>query len=110
MYAWTDNAAEMVAGFAAEHGLETIVGTKASGNVLGASNLNAGAGDWERLPVFAWCTPTGDCLDGNRGSPHTVVEVDAYLLNAGVNLQMNEALETSRSLGNSDKALTCGDN
>ena len=34
---WTNSAAEMVANFAAENGLATIVGQKTRGNVLGAA-------------------------------------------------------------------------
>jgi hypothetical protein len=42
---WTNSAAEMVANFAAENRLATIVGQKTRGNVLGAAKLSR----WERL-------------------------------------------------------------
>ena len=41
---WTNSAAEMVAGFASENKLATIVGTKTAGNVLGATNAKVGGG------------------------------------------------------------------
>ena len=43
---WTNSAAEMLAGFASENHLATIVGTKTAGNVLGAVNSKVGAGYW----------------------------------------------------------------
>ncbi len=90
---WTNSAAEMVAGFAAVHRLATIVGTKTAGNVLGAANFKVGGGYGVRLPIFGWYMPNGDCLDGEGVSPDALVEVDPSLLNAGVDQQMNNALE-----------------
>ena len=90
---WTNSAAEMVAGFAAENGFATIVGTKTAGNVLGAANFKVGRGYWVRLPVFGWYTSKGDCLEGKGVSPDVVVEVDPALLNTGVDQQMNKAIE-----------------
>ena len=59
---WTNSAAEMVAGFAADYRLATIVGNKTAGNVLGAANFRVGSGYWLRLPVFGWYTSQGSCL------------------------------------------------
>ncbi len=50
---WTNSAAEMVAAFAAENGLATVVGQKTRGNVLGATNFKVGSDYWLRLPVSA---------------------------------------------------------
>jgi C-terminal processing protease CtpA/Prc len=90
---WTNSAAEMLAGFAAERRLATIVGTKTAGNVLGAANFKVGAGYWVRLPVFGWYTSKGDCLEGKGVSPDFSVEADPFLLNAGTDQQMNKGLE-----------------
>jgi C-terminal processing protease CtpA/Prc len=46
---WTNSAAEIVASFAVENKVSTIVGTKTSGNVLGAVNLKVGLGYWLHL-------------------------------------------------------------
>ena len=105
---WTNSAAEMVAGFAAEYGLATIVGTKTAGNVLGAANFRVGSGYWVRLPVFGWYTPKGDCLEGKGVSPNVLVEVDPCLLNAGVDQQMNKAIEILSGVGDSDWGPTPG--
>ena len=39
---WTNSAGEMVAGFAKENGLATVLRTKTAGNVLGAANFSVG--------------------------------------------------------------------
>jgi len=89
---WTNSAAEMVASFAAENHLVTIVGNKTAGNVLGAVNFPVGSAYWLRLPVFGWYTPKGDSLEGKGVSPDVDVELDPYLLNAGIDQQMEYAL------------------
>jgi C-terminal processing protease CtpA/Prc len=105
---WTNSAAEMVAGFAAENRLATIVGNQTAGNVLGAANFKVRSGYWVRLPVFGWYTSKGDCLEGKGVSPDVLVEVDPCQLNAGVDQQMNKAIEILSGMGDSDRAPTSG--
>ena len=105
---WTNSAAEMVAGFAAENGLATIVGKKTAGNVLGAANFKVGSGYWVRLPVFGWYTSKGDCLEGKGVSPDVLVDVDPCQLNAGVDQQMNKAIEILTELENSSRLAVSG--
>ena len=93
---WTNSAAEMVASFAADHRLATIVGNKTAGNVLGAANFRVGSGYWLRLPVFGWYASQGSCLEAKGVSPDVVVDVDPVLLNAGIDQQMDKALEILR--------------
>lgn len=93
----------MLAGFAAEHRLATIISTKTAGNVLGAANFKVGAGYWVRLPVFGWYTSKGDCLEGKRVVPDILAEVDPRSLNSGTDQQMGKALEI---LGGLDKSNT----
>jgi carboxyl-terminal processing protease len=90
---WTNSAAEMVASFAAENKLATIVGKKTAGNVLGAANFKVGSGYWVRLPIFGWCTSQGECVEGKGVSPDVVVDVDPRLLNIGMDEQMTKAVE-----------------
>jgi C-terminal processing protease CtpA/Prc len=89
----TNSAAEMVASFAAENHLATIVGAKTAGTVLGAANFAVGSGYWLRLPVFGWYTAAGDCLEGKGVSPDVPVDVDPQILNAGTDEQMEKAVE-----------------
>ena len=102
MNEWTNSAAEMVAGFAAEMRLATIVGKQTAGNVLGAANFKVGSGYWVRLPIFGWYTSKGDCLEGKGVLPDVLVEVDPCQLNAGVDQQMNKAIEILSGMGGSD--------
>jgi carboxyl-terminal processing protease len=90
---WTNSAAEMVASFGAENRLATVVGNKTAGNVLGAVNFEVGGGYWLRLPIFGWYTSQGNSLEGKGVSPDVVVDVDPYLLNAGIDQQMDKAIE-----------------
>ena len=63
------------------------------------------AGYWVRLPVFGWYTSKGDCLEGKGVSPDVLVDVDPCQLNAGVDQQMNKAIEILSGVGDSDGDL-----
>jgi carboxyl-terminal processing protease len=95
---WTNSAAEMVANFAAENGLATVVGQKTRGNVLGAVNFKAGSGYWVRLPVFGWFTSKGLSLEGNGVDPNVAVEISANALATGQDNQMIRAVEIANQL------------
>ena len=90
---WTNSAAEMLAGFASENRLATIVGTKTAGNVLGAVNQKAGAGYWLRVPVFGWYTSSGKCLEGQGVAPDLEADVDPPSLDAAFDQQERRAAE-----------------
>jgi C-terminal processing protease CtpA/Prc len=90
---WTNSAAEMATSFAAENDLARVVGMKTAGNVLGAVNFKVGSGYWVRLPIFGWYTSKGESLDGKGVTPDICVDVDPYQLTAGVDHQMDKALE-----------------
>jgi len=107
---WTNSAAEMVAGFAGENGLATIVGKKTAGNVLGAANFKVGSGYWVRLPIFGWYTSKGECLEGKGVSPDVLVEVDPSQLNVGLDQPMNKAIELLSQQGSSTTMSLLGAN
>jgi len=90
---WTNSAAEMVANFAAENRLATVVGQKTHGNVLGAMNFNVGGGYWLRLPVFGWFTSKGHSLEGNGVDPDVSVEISPDALANGQDTQMTTAVD-----------------
>lgn len=94
---WTNSAAEMVAGFASENKLATIIGRKTPGNVLGAVNIKVGAGYWLRLPVFGWLTSGGACLEGNGVTPDLAVEVHPEELHVGIDQQLLAATKVPES-------------
>jgi C-terminal processing protease CtpA/Prc len=94
----TNSAAEMVANFAAENRLGTIVGQKTRGNVLGAANFRVGSGYWLRLPVFGWFTSKGHSLEGSGVEPDVPLEVSPEALAEGADKQLNKAIEIIRGL------------
>ncbi len=85
---WTNSAAEMVANFASEHRLATIVGMKTCGTVLGARNFAVGARYWLRLPVFGWFTLNGSTIEGSGVVPDLQVDTAPDLLNEGEDTQL----------------------
>ena len=64
------SASEMVAAFAAENGLATIVGTKTAGRLMAASAFKVGLGYRVVLPIAAYKTWQGKMLEGVGVSPH----------------------------------------
>jgi C-terminal processing protease CtpA/Prc len=95
---WTNSAAEMVANFAVENRLATIIGQKTRGNVLGATNFKVGSGYWLRLPVFGWFTSKGRSLEGNGVDPDILVEISPDALADGQDNQMTRAVEIVNGL------------
>lgn len=94
---WTNSAAEMVAGFALENGLATIVGVKTPGNVLGAVNVKVGSGYWLRLPVFGWFTNDGRSLEGRGITPDAKVGISPSELQTNHDRQLSAAVEILRN-------------
>ncbi len=90
---WTNSAAEMVANFASENRLATVVGQKTHGNVLGATNFSVGGGYWLRLPVFGWFTSKGRSLEGNGVDPDVSVEISPGALAEGQDNQVAAAVD-----------------
>jgi C-terminal processing protease CtpA/Prc len=95
---WTNSAAEMVANFASENRLATVVGEKTRGNVLGAMNFNVGGGYWLRLPVSGWFTSKGRSLEGNGVDPDVLVEISPDALATGHDNQMTAAVDIAKGL------------
>jgi C-terminal processing protease CtpA/Prc len=90
---FTHSAAEMIASFAAENRLATIIGTKTAGNVLGAANFKVGERYWLRLSIFGWYTSKGKSLEGIGVSPHVSKQADLAALSVGTDNQMNAAVD-----------------
>ncbi|HLG97907.1 MAG TPA: S41 family peptidase [Bryobacteraceae bacterium] len=90
---WTNSAAEMLANFAAENRLATLIGQKTRGNVLGAANFKVGGGYWLRIPVFGWFTSRGISIEGKGVSPDRFVDITQDALAAGHDQQIDDAIE-----------------
>ena len=94
----TSSAGEMVAAFAEENQLATIVGTKTPGRLLSGRTFQAGSGYILGLPVAAYLTWEGRMIEGKGVTPGVLIELAADKLAAGEDTQMQEAIEIVRSM------------
>ncbi|MCL4194890.1 MAG: hypothetical protein KJZ87_24335 [Thermoguttaceae bacterium] len=85
------SAAEMVAAFATENQLATIVGTKTAGRVVAGSGLKVGHGYRVALPVAVYRTWRDTNLEGQGVTPDVAVPLDAAALRAGDDTQLSAA-------------------
>jgi carboxyl-terminal processing protease len=94
----TSSAGEMVAAFAEENGLATIVGTKTSGRLLSGRTFRVGSGYILGLPTAAYVTWQGRMIEGKGVSPSVPVELSPEQLLAGEDTQMQKALALARDM------------
>jgi carboxyl-terminal processing protease len=92
------SAAEMVASFAKENHLATIVGTRTAGEVLGGANFNLPGEYVLRMPVAGWYTWQGDCIEGKGVEPDVRVENSPASLAAGIDFQLQSAIQVINKL------------
>ncbi len=92
------SAAEMVASFAKENRLATLVGTRTAGEVLGGANFKLPCGYVLRMPVAGWYTWQGECIEGKGVEPDVIVENTPESLATGVDTQLKKALEALKTL------------
>src|SRR5215472_13484300 len=95
---YTHSAAEMVASFAKQNRLATIVGTRTAGEVLGGANFKLAGGYILRMPVAGWYTWQGQCIEGRGVEPDVSIENSPERLAEGLDAQLEKALEVARSL------------
>ena len=95
------SAAEMVAAFASEYGLATLVGVKTAGRLVAASSFKVGFGYRVALPVAAYFSWRGSNLEG-RGVPPDIEErLSPEALWNGEDNQLARAQRAFAELGNS---------
>jgi len=87
------SSAEMVAAFAKEYGLATIVGTKTPGRLLGGGSFRVGHGYRVALPVVEYRTWRDVRLEGKGVEPDIAVPFDPAALRNGRDTQLNAALD-----------------
>lgn len=88
----TSSAGEMVAAFAEENRLATIVGTKTPGRLLSGTTFRVGSGYILGLPVAAYLTWQGCMIEGKGVTPSIPVELSPDQLLAGQDTPMENAL------------------
>jgi carboxyl-terminal processing protease len=94
----TSSAGEMVAAFAEENALATVVGAKTAGRLLSGSAFKAGFGYMVGLPVAAYLTWQGRMIEGRGVTPGVPVELSPQQLIVGEDSQMKKALEVVGSM------------
>jgi C-terminal processing protease CtpA/Prc len=94
----TASAGEMVAAFAEENGLATIVGTKTAARLLSGSTFKAGSGYIVGLPVAAYLTWQGRLIEGKGVTPSMPVELSPDHLISGQDPQIQKAIEAVSSM------------
>jgi carboxyl-terminal processing protease len=93
----TSSAGEMVAAFAQENQLATIVGTKTAGRLLSGTTFRVGPGYILGLPVAAYLTWQGRVIEGQGVSPSVPIQLSPEGLLAGEDTQMRKALELAKA-------------
>jgi carboxyl-terminal processing protease len=86
------SAAEMVAAFASEYRLATLVGGKTPGRLVATSAFKVGLGYRVVLPVAAYFTWHGTNLEGRGVVPHIEEPISPEALWSGEDNQLNRAV------------------
>jgi len=92
------SAAEMVAAFARENQLATIVGAKTPGRLLSGSLFKVGHGFVLGLPAAAYLTWQGTLLEGKGIESDHVVHLSREALKEGRDTQVEKAIEVAKQL------------
>lgn len=92
------SAAEMVAAFASENQLATIVGTKTAGRVVAGSALKVGHGYRVALPVAVYRTWMDTNLEGRGVTPTLCAPLSPDALRSGVDTQLEAVVSAVRPL------------
>lgn len=90
---FTNSAGEMVAQFAKDTKLATLVGQKTMGNVLGSTTFSVGNGYILYMPIVGWYGPNGNYTEGTGVQPDVLVDIDPEALASGTDAQLNTALD-----------------
>jgi carboxyl-terminal processing protease len=91
-------AAEMVAHFAQENGLATIVGTKTPGHLVAREAFDVCGGYKLMVPIGAYMSWAGTRIEGRGIEPDVPVDWSYNDALAGVDTQLNKGIEVAQSL------------
>jgi C-terminal processing protease CtpA/Prc len=87
------SAAEMVAAFASEYGLATLVGTKTAARLVATSAFKVGHGYRLVMPVAQYFTWKGTSMEGHGQQPTIEVPFSPEAARRGVDNQLDRALD-----------------
>jgi len=88
----------MVASFAKQNRLASLVGMRTAGEVLGGANFKLAGGYVLRMPVAGWYTWQGDGIEGKGVEPDFAIENAPESLASGVDTQLNKSIEVVQAL------------
>jgi C-terminal processing protease CtpA/Prc len=94
----TTSGAEIVAGFAHENRLATIVGSRTAGRLLGWASLPMGHGFRLTIPVSNYITWEGRCFENSGVEPDIAEPFQPELALTGRDNQLEAAVRVARSL------------
>jgi C-terminal processing protease CtpA/Prc len=94
----TLSAGEMVAAFAKQNRLATIIGGTTGDQVLGGNNFSVGHGFTLRFPAAGWYTPNGEIVEGKGVSPDMEVALSPESLRGGRDNQLETAVEVVKGM------------
>lgn len=92
------SSSEMVAAFASEHKLATIVGVKTPGRLLAGHSVRVGHGYRVALPVAAYYTWEGKLLEGVGIPPDVEEPFSVRAIREGRDVQLQTAIQVARDL------------
>jgi len=88
----------MVASFAKEYHLATVVGTRTAGEVLGGANFKLRNDYRLRILVACWHTWKGHRIEGTGVQPDVSLKNSPESLAAGIDAQLEKAKEVVQNL------------
>jgi len=88
----------MVASFAKENHLATLVAQETAGEVLGGANFKLPGGYVLRMPVAGWYTWNGECIEGKGVEPDVPIENLPESLAMGVDASYRRPSRCSNTL------------
>ena len=94
----TISGGEIVAGFASDHKLATLVGTPTAGKLLGWSSLSVGHDCFFTLPTVNYLTWEGRSFEGSGVVPDHYVPFSPEAAFIGVDNQLEAAAQIARTL------------
>ena len=94
----TTSGAEIVAGFAADHKLAVLVGTRTAGRMLSWASFPVGFGYSMTIPIGNYLTWEGKSLEGTGVTPHYEVPFSVEAALQKRDNQLERALEVAKSL------------
>ena len=92
------SGAEIVAGFACDHGLATLIGSRTAGKLLGWSTIALQHGYHLTLPTVNYLTWEGNSFEGIGVEPHIPVSFSPDAAINGEDNQLNAAIARARDL------------